>query len=466
MENKIKNLAVRWDKSPQNKNDQQTENNKKINHQKNQDKNQSENKSENKEKKQSKKTLFSINKIVLLIVVLILFFTVPQLNQPAMSTTSAIVTMLCVDKEEENFSVSVTALSPSQGNQENQQVFSSQGVTLGEAIDNLSLTLGKEMGFAQCDIMAVGENLCQSGIMQALDYMTRTRKVGRNAVLVNFSGQPADFAQAVVDLSQKKGLKLAEIISYDRRYILSQDSNIESFYLGYYSDIPLGILPKLTLTDSEQNLSIEVSSSDEGSLESEQDSGSAGGDSAEGDAKKYLVNDGTISVLKNGKFYTEVPLDIVKKLNLLLNKNDKGTVTVTNVQDELYTDATVTASIMSKKTWVWIDFEDGVPTYKVSVKLNIIIDEIVEQDPSDKLLVQNQKTLTTTLKNMIEEKVTADIKEAFDYCAENEVDLIGIYQYFYRFRHKEWLKYLDEAGTEDYLSGVRLSATTSVVSDY
>ena len=47
------------------------------------------------------KSLFTPKKLVILICIILLIFTLPTINKPAMSETQAIVTMLCIDKEEE-----------------------------------------------------------------------------------------------------------------------------------------------------------------------------------------------------------------------------------------------------------------------------------------------------------------------------------------------------------------------------
>ena len=120
---------------------------------------------------QKLKSFFSPRKIVVVILLLVLGITVPKLNAPAMSDTEAIVTMLCMDKQEDKIVMSATVLSPGPDNIANYQVFTGAGNTLGDAVEATSLAIGKEMGFAQCEVMAFGENLCDEGIMDTLDFI-------------------------------------------------------------------------------------------------------------------------------------------------------------------------------------------------------------------------------------------------------------------------------------------------------
>ena len=202
------------------------------------------------------KTLFSPRKIIVWIFLIVLVFTIPEITKPAMSETEAIVTMMSIDKVGDEVKVATSILTPANDKKANYEVFSGIGKTVGEAVENVSLSLGKSMGFAQCEIMALGENLSNEGIMSSLDFMTRTRKVGRNALLINFSGDVEEFQQAIVNLNIEKSLPIEDILNFDKRYIPTEDSNIHSFYKGYFSEISIGIMPKIKLLKAETSNAI------------------------------------------------------------------------------------------------------------------------------------------------------------------------------------------------------------------
>ena len=412
--------------------------------------------------KKKLKSIFSPKKLVLWLSILILVFTVPTFNKSAMSQTQAIVTMLCVDKVEDQIKVAATVLTPSQDKKANFQVYSGQGDTLGYAVDSVSLAIGKEMGFAQCKIMALGENICTEGVMQVLDYMTRTKKVGRNAVLVSFTGDIVDFTQAVANLNLEKSLRLDRIVSFDKRYILTQDSNIETFYIGYYSPISLGLMSKVKLGTSEEFNAIEVAGADAGSSGgSNSDMNSTG---SGGENKKYIMNDGTVSLFKQGKHYLDMTLDEVKKANIFVNDAQKGTVVVESVTDHIYNDAKVVVNILKKDISIKPTFKADTPIYKTDVSLTVYIDEVIEENPSERLLRRNQDFLTNALIEKIKEKMETDMREIIKYCQDNKVDLLGIYKHFYALENKKFEKYLDNMG-ENYLDGIEYQIGIKVKSE-
>lgn len=413
------------------------------------------------------KTLFSAKKIVIYLTLVLFALTVPQLNQPAKSQTEAIVTMLCLDLEGDKVVTSATILTPGQDKQANQQVFSGEGVTLSEAINNIALSLGKEMSFAQCEIMAMGDTLCDDGIIQSLDYLTRTKKVGRNAVLINFSGDIMDFTQAVVDLSKEKNLKLSDIINYDKRYILAEESNVELFYIGYYSDIGLGIMPQLKIDKVEIPNAIEVGSSSGGSSGSG-GSGGGSGDSGQGGngQKKYLLNNGTTNIFKEGKRELILEPDMVKRLNLFLDIEQKGSVTIEHVTDDLYNDATVVIDLLDKKLSIKSKFKGDIPKFEISTTLTVVVEEVVDNNPTKDMLRRNEEFLTSALVNKIKETIKSDMEEIIAYCKENNVDLVNVYKTFYRKQNKQWKKYIERVGIENYLKNVEFDIKIDVNSQY
>ena len=290
------------------------------------------------------KSIFSPRKLVVWLFVVALIIAMPELTRPSLSQTEALVSMLCVEKKDNNYEIAVTVLTPGQERKVNNQVYTGNGETLGEAVNNVAISLGKEMAFAQCEIVAFGEKICEESVIPSIDFMTRTKRVGRSAVLISFTGEASDFAQAVTKLSEDKALRLDQIMHYDERYILSKYSNIDSFYKGYYSPIKTGIMPQIRLEKNQISGAIEVAASSEG--------GSAGGQmqgkASSGDDKKYLVNDGTTCVFYDGIKKFDLTPEQMQDINILQDNKQEGVLKVEGVTDEIYNDATIVFALTKK----------------------------------------------------------------------------------------------------------------------
>ena len=384
------------------------------------------------------KTIFSPRKLVLWLCIVLLVFTLPQLNAKAMSQTEAIVTMMFVDKEQDTIKVSAVVLAPGQDRTKNQQVYNGEGETLSAAVDSVSLSLGKDMGFAQCQIMGLGDNICKDGVINVLDYMTRTKKVGRNAGLINFSGKIDEFAQATADVNTSKNLSLEEIINFDKRFILAKNSNIELFYMGYFGDTGIGIIPKISLLDKPYKNSVEAGQSG-GESAGAGGSGSGGGQSK---PPKYLFYDGTMSVFKFGKTVNTIIPTMVDKLNYFVDKNQTGSITVEGVNDYLYNNARVVVNMANKKVFTFVSFKDGKPNLDVSVHISVMVEEVDEENPQEKE------------------------KKWLDFWQQNKIDVIGVYKHFNAFAYKKWKKYIQQTGKDNFLNDIDLHITTLIKSEF
>lgn len=406
------------------------------------------------------KTIFSPRKMILWIFLIVLLLTVPEITKPAMSETEAIVTMMSIDRVDENIKVSTAVLTPATEKQVNYEVYSGIGATVGEAVENVSLSLGKSMGFAQCEIMAFGDNISQEGIMSSLDFMTRTRKVGRNALLINFSGDVEEFQQAVINLNIEKSLPLEDILSFDRRYIPTKDSNIHAFYKGYFSKISTGIMPKVQLLkekDGKNPIELEGGSTGGGNS-SEPESGTGGTNN-----KQYLLNDGTVCVFKDGKKEVELKPELMKNLNLILNNEQEGTLKVENVTDELYKNSNIVLSITEKTVKFSPKFEGPTPIMDIEVELVVVVEEVDEENPNKNFLKRNKEFISPALVEKTKETVKLKANEIISFCKENNVDVIGFYKNFYRKQYKDFKTYYSSV-QEKYLDNVEFNISVKVSS--
>lgn len=379
-----------------------------------------------------------------------------------MSQTEAIVTFLCVDKTDQKFEVAASVLTPADGKKPNYTFYYANGETLGDAMDNVSLSIGKEMGFSQCEVMAFGDNLSEQGVISALDFMVRLKKVSRNAVLINFGGKTKDFSKALYKLFTEKQLKIEQIINADKKYILSNDTTIDNFYRGYFSPISIGVLPKMTVKTEETDNAIQVAASGEGEAQGSDTNGTE----MQQQEELYLLNDGTMGVFKKGKKQLELNFATVQEINLFVNKDYQGLINIEDVTDDIYNHATVVMNITKTKPKIKTDFENGSPVYTLDLTLTMYIEEIVQDEQSSTFMRRNKEFYTSTLIEKIKQKVLAQLTDATQFCKTNDVDLINVYQNFNCFKNKQFKEYLNKVGEQNYLQDVEFKFNLTIESTY
>ncbi len=407
------------------------------------------------------KSIFSPRHLVVWIFLIILVITIPEITKPAMSETEAIVIMLSIDEVDDKVKVATTVLTPAMEKTANYEVYIGEGDNIDEAIENVSLAIGKSMGFAQCEIMAFGDNITKDSIIPSLDYMTRTRKLGRNAMLINFNGEVDEFAQMIVNLNIEKSLALDDIMSFDKRFVLSHESNIDAFYKGFFSEIQLGVMPKIKLVNESMKNAIQVQESSIGG-----GSSSEPGSGGSGDGKKlYMLNDGTTAVFKEGKKTQEISPEDMKELNIFLNRSQQGVIKVSGVTDHLYNNSTVVLNITEKSIKYKTSFEKDKPVYSISLDLTVLVEEVVEEYPTKKFLRRNKEFLTKALIEKLQEKVKEEGNKVIKYCQDNEIDLLRVYEQFYKWQYKKFKSYYEKT-QEKYLDEVEYNINVKVSSSY
>ena len=416
------------------------------------------------------KMMFSPRKMLIWVSILILIISFQYTNQPAQSQTQAIVTALAIDKTEENLiEVSAVILTPVQGSSTKRKAYSAEGMDITSAINNISLQLGKQIGFGQCDIMALGDNLCEENAMKALDYLNRTKRVGRNAVLINFSGETQDFANCVVQLNDNMSLKVSEIINFNREYIVATETNIESFFKGYYGDLSLSIMPKIKVSETEEVNAVKIKVEDSGTSQSSSgDGGGTSPSSGGGQGKElYFANDGTTSVFREGKKFAEISPDDVKYINLMQPENVLGTFVLEGVNSNLFNNARVVLDLTNKEMKYKLSFDNGKPKISYEIDLYIVLDEIIESEKTENLLHTENWFVDDSVVNGLKSKVQENLDKVVNKLKSQNIDMIEVYDKFYKFKNKKFTQFLNSLeNKQDFLKDVIFDYKITIHSSY
>lgn len=415
------------------------------------------------------KRIFSPRKMVIWVSIFVLIISFQYTNQPAQSQTQAIATALAVEQTEDNMiEVSAVILTPRPASTSKRKAYTAKGYDITNAINNISLQVGKQIGFGQCDIMAVGDKLCETNALKALDYLTRTKRVGRNAVLLNFSGKTEEFANCVVQINDNLSLKVSEIINFNKEYITATETNIESFFRGYYGELGISTMPKIKVSETETDNSIPIKIDDSSSEGASGGGIDEGASSSSGKSKElYFTNDGTTSIFRDGKKFTELKPDDVKYINLLQPENVLGTFILEHVNSDLFKDARVVIDLTNKEMEYKLEFENGKPKIKYDIELYIMIDEIIEGEKTENLLHTENWFVDDSVVNGLKTKIIENLKIVETKFKDQSMDIIEIYDKFYKFKNKKFTKFLNSLENEkEFLKDVIFDYKITIHSSY
>ena len=94
-----------------------------------------------------------------------------------------------------------------------------------------------------------------------------------------------------------------------------------------------------------------------------------------------------------------------------------------------------------------------------------MVEEVDDNSPNKLFLKRNKEFLTHALVEKTKETVKLRATEIIEFCKENQADVIGVYENFYRKEYKKFKKYYDQT-QEKYLNGVDYVISVKVSSTY
>lgn len=391
------------------------------------------------------KRIFSPRRLIIFFSVLLLIFSLSFVNKPSQSETQGIVTSMAVDYVDNEIELVCSVITPTTSLNSKSSLYSAKADTVAEAVELIGMQMGKSLGFAQCDVVAVGQGLMEYGIIHSLDYLTRTKKVGKNVLLVGFEGEAKQIIESFIYLQESLALQIPQILKYNKEFILAVDSSLENFYLGYYGDTGISIMPKISMQEVNTTGGIEVTLNET----SPSELGAQGGDGSDmtgsSDKKKmYFVNDGETVVLRQGVKVLDITPKEIKKINLFINDAKYGAYKITNVEDEIYKNADVILRLEDKTSALKFKFKNGVPTVMLDLAMYLQVEEIIEESKNKKLLRREDELMTDEVVKKIKEKLDKNLNEAVDLIKSNNVDILEVCGMFKKFHYKKWKKYIEK----------------------
>ena len=155
----------------------------------------------------------------------------------------------------------------------------------------------------------------------------------------------------------------------------------------------------------------------------------------------------------------------MQKLNLITNVTQEGTLKVDNVNDELYKNSNVVLNIHEKNLSFKPEFKNITPVLNIDIELAVLVEEVDEKNPNKSFLKRNKDFLTHALIEKTKETVKQKTSDIINFCKEKNIDLVGVYENFYRKEYKKFKEYYNVM-QEKYLNNVEFNINVKVSSSY
>ena len=441
-----------------------------------------------------KKIVTSIKRtpMLLALVLIALWFFPSAIVAPSESAVNAIVTAVGLDKNEQDYEVTLmTFLShPNQSYSEQYEVISCSAPSISEAFTNASLQIGKNISLFHTHTAIVSEKLLEEDIASALDYLGRVASLPQSCVLISTNVTSKQFLEFVQELDKESDINLEELLFYTSNYVLWKYTTINSFYEGYYSPVKASILGHLTITQGDVN-GIPIKNTENvvglgsssggssGGSESSKSSGSqqsessnqtngaqqSGGESQSSSSSNQLqiVNDGSCLLIKNGKMQAHMTKEQLRGLNWLNSSTSGAVITLENFSDQTFDEARLIYKVQREQVLDKVEFENGVPVYTANIKLFV---SLMEANGSKEELTESREVayISDEVRELIEKQVKTEINSSLEFLSTQNCDTLGMYEKFYENCRAQTKNYLQTHSLqpEDFLKNVVFKVIVSL----
>ena len=416
-------------------------------------------------------------------ILIIILFIPYSLYQVPETDILSVITSVGLDKVEDGIQLSANTIVPNSGTMSGSggsdgtvKPIVVKGKNVGDAFSNLSLIVGGLPGLAHGDSIVINKELMQEDVTKYLDYFVRTNNLTSNATLIVAENTAKEIIETTASQKGLRAITLSDVLLLNHEYVLTQKSNLDAFYANYFSKAPSIALPILNVGESNQSDDSSLASSattgsggaesgGSGQSQNNQSQNSGQGSGQDGNQNsgqggqsapsKILKNEGKGAIVNKGKLVGIVEGKQMQGLSLLSKTVKKGNVQVDNINDKIFNDATLNFDIFNKSVKSYGYFANGVPVFNYDITLVLKLEEVVMDDYGVEAMTAVKNYMKGNIKELTESTIYEDISSIINKCKSTQSDILGVYDYFYKFHTTEWNKFLDSLeDKEDYLNYV------------
>ena len=385
--------------------------------------------------------------ILIVCIIALIIYTPFALLMPADTTTRAIITRIGIDSSPDGVEVSAVVFVPTPNTNytENYKLFSADAENIATALQKISNYSGKKIALNLAEMIVVNESISNENLVIILDALSRNTDIRNNTALICTNESAKDFLNSTLSLNSAPDLNINELITFSRDKYYNTESNIESFYQGYFSPQKISMLGYVELTDGDFGLTTSGGSSSSGSVGSGGQSagGEQSGASEESAKKTTILNEGRVAVYKDGKLNLVLTPQELKGLSWFNAKSNESNLTVYNVTDEIFDNATITFKLLRKVTNINVYFSNGVPVIESNIKLVMDIDQVSQEDMDKDALQSELSKVSPELRDKVNSQAKAEFKTVQDLMVAEKLDLVNAYELFSTYCPREFKSFLN-----------------------
>ena len=383
----------------------------------------------------------------MIIIFVVLFpFTI---NMPDQTQSYSIVLGVGIDKSEEGYEISTQILTSkaNQGFLETLQVHSAKGKNMLDAVEELSLHLGRISGFGNTSAIVFSEDVAKEGIAETLDFFLRSKRLNGNPFIVVSRNKAKNILSDAAKIDESFNYNINSLAKLNRDFANGTIMTMENFLNNYYSGTTASVISQINQTNNDYDgVMIPDTNSQSSSGGANGGSSSSEGQSSggsEGGETRVLSNKGDSSVFIGSKQVANIDAHVVEGMNTLLYTK-RNSYTINNVSDAYFHNATVVLSQKNSYLTRVLKFsKNGIPRVYFDIHYTMKVEQILQDGINQVILDGSQNYMTPTLQQKIQEYIREQTAVSLNIFKELNADVYGFQQSFAKYHPKKWKKFLD-----------------------
>lgn len=406
------------------------------------------------------KGLFKVPMLLVFVIICIAFLP-DAVNTPSVVFRTAIVVAFGIDATEDNqyeIHAAINVSAKDESLSENTKLMSAVGDSVSQAITNLSVQFGRAIRFGHTRFMLIGTNLAKQNIAKVLDGVIRTNKMRDTIHLVLCDSDVADMLNVGIEIKNKTGIKLSDIITYQSpNSTVSMDSNIDTFYKGYFSNAGISKIACISLTDDYTKGITPEAALGEATSPQAPDAGNeeTGAGKTQEKKKKFVSSMGRVGVFKNGILSQIIDAPIAEGTQWI-NSSYLPKKLEVDVNNNILDNAQLFFQVFEKTVSNEVFFYKGIPMLSAKIDVTLGIDEIL--NGNNNIIPLSQDVVDQEVKCAIGRKIRTKTAEALKFSRDNNLDILELNEIFYLSNYREYIDYLKSGkSVEDFINEVQVS---------
>lgn len=398
--------------------------------------------------------------ILILFILILLIFVPPMFVMQPQSQIKLIARTIGIDKVGDEIEVTIIYYQPSisQAYTESYNLVSAKGSSLSLALDLAADYTGKQLVLAHMNNVAVSNDIAEENLVKYLNHLIRAYTINNsiNVFITNVNAK--DFLKDTLKSHGKTANQESGIVEHNDKYIVGTSSNIENIMLSSYGPNKTALIDMLNVSEKEGE-DLSGGSQSNASSNSSSGGGSSAGSGGGGEESKpkYLANDGSVAIIRDGKKVGDLTRQEVEALNVINGANEWPKIELKNYSDENFNNATIVFNVPNKYVKYKAYFDGDTPTVLVKTNMLLTIYEVLQNSQTKTIFSQKNLYLNETMQKAISDKLKSNFYPVYQKLQDLNADAFDFYSLFHKKYQKEFDNYLQSLeNPEEYIKGIKV----------